>query len=170
MNTEKLFALQRAVDQHLDVTGKLDNKSVRDQKLLALLVEVGELVKATDSCQYLDNRRADTEVIRRLYIDGIQYILSVGIEHSYDRDMAEEEPVYLVETVLSVQFLHVYEAVSMFRLQPDYGLFKNLVFQYLHLGKLLGLSMAEIEMVYISRQRRLLKGGYEAIGDTPLLE
>ncbi len=63
-------------------------KIVKKKKMLALLVEIGELANETRCFKYWSNKPAsEREVILEEYVDGLHFILSIGIDLGIDKKL-----------------------------------------------------------------------------------
>lgn len=150
MNYEKLFMMQQALDAHIETKHGLTNEDLFDQKVLALLVELGELANETRCFKFWSLKPSSSrETILEEYVDGVHFILSLGIVCGYAK---ESLPAGVqAGQDLNEQFLTVYDKINVFkktRSLPDY----TSVFQaYLQLGGLLGFSEADVEQAYVSK-------------------
>ena len=62
------------------------NRKIVKRKMLALLVEIGELANETRCFKYWSNKPAsEREVILEEYVDGLHFILSIGIDLGIDK-------------------------------------------------------------------------------------
>ena len=81
MQLEKLFRVQQALDQHIEEKHELQNEDLFARKVLALLVELGELANETRCFKFWSIKpSSEKSVILEEYVDGIHFILSLGIE------------------------------------------------------------------------------------------
>ena len=63
------------------------NRKIVKRKMLALLVEIGELANETRCFKYWSNKPAsEREVILEEYVDGLHFILSIGIDLGIDKN------------------------------------------------------------------------------------
>ena len=149
MNIEKLTEMQRSLDTHIEQKHMLEQDDLFDKKILALLVEAGELANETRCFKFWSQKpSSERETILEEYVDGIHFVLSLGIECGFSPQM---EQVMDHETTVTVQFLDVFSSIVAFRKscsQADYnGMFRS----YLELGRKLGFTEAEIEQAYFSK-------------------
>lgn len=150
MNTVKLFMMQKELDNHIQSQHDLGEEKLFERKVLALLVEVGELANETRCFKFWSTKpSSEKSIILEEFVDGVHFILSLGIEAEFDgmTEICGGTPV----RDASSQFLEVYEAIHRFRVtrskEDYYGLFKN----YLTLAEILGLSEEEIEQAYYEK-------------------
>jgi dimeric dUTPase (all-alpha-NTP-PPase superfamily) len=151
MQLEKLFRMQRGLDQHIEEKHGLQNEDLFDRKVLALLVELGELANETRCFKFWSIKpSSEKSVVLEEYVDGIHFILSLGIECGfqnldYTLDM---EPSTVSATE---QFLLIYQEVNKFKDSKNDLDFKTLLQSYLQLGSLLGISYEEMEKAYFKK-------------------
>ncbi|MBS8265158.1 dUTPase [Mesobacillus boroniphilus] len=151
MNTKTLFKMQKALDSHIESQHGLMQEDLFDRKVLALLVEIGELANETRCFKFWSVKpSSEMDVILEEFVDGVHFILSLGIECGYE-DIESVTSNRTEENDTSNQFLLIYESVQKFRnnhRKDDYvRLFKN----YMELAQLLGLNEDQIEQAYIKK-------------------
>ncbi|WHX99561.1 dUTP diphosphatase [Neobacillus sp. DY30] len=151
MQLEKLFKMQRGLDQHIEEKHGLQNEDLFERKVLALLVELGELANETRCFKFWSIKpSSDKSVILEEYVDGIHFILSLGIECGFQTlDYKLELESSTVST--TEQFLAIYEKVNKFKDSKNDSDFKTLLTSYLQLGTLLGISYEEMEKAYFTK-------------------
>jgi dimeric dUTPase (all-alpha-NTP-PPase superfamily) len=151
MQLEKLFRMQSGLDQHIEEKHGLQNEDLFDRKVLALLVEIGELANETRCFKFWSIKpSSEKSIVLEEYVDGIHFILSLGIECGfqnldYTLDM---EPS---TTSTTEQFLLIYQNVNKFKDSKNVMDFKTLLQSYLQLGTLLGISNEEMEKAYFTK-------------------
>lgn len=151
MQFEKLFTMQAALDRYIEENHQLQNEDLFDRKILALLVEIGELANETRSFKFWSLKpSSEKQVILEEFVDGIHFILSLGIECGFDKQPLELEDVKSQLTVNEL-FLAIYEAVSTFRNDRSLSHFLNVLEYYLQLGDKLGISFQEMEKAYMDK-------------------
>jgi len=150
MNFSILFNMQQELDARIQSQHNLENENLVDRKVLALLVEIGELANETRCFKFWSLKPpASTDIILEEYVDGIHFILSLGLEMKIDTNMNFEDRES--NKTLTEQFLIVYETVSIFKQDPSVSNYKNMFEEYLLLGKLLGFTSEQIEKAYVSK-------------------
>lgn len=150
MNVQTLYSLQRQLDERIETQHGLQGEDLVDRKVLALLVELGELANETRCFKFWSIKPpAPPEKILEEYVDGLHFILSLGLEYQWmyeANNSSETKTVPLVE-----QFLRVFQAVHEFRETKSLERYQRLFAEYLQLGSLLGFSAAQIEQAYIQK-------------------
>ncbi|WP_064092573.1 dUTP diphosphatase [Rossellomorea aquimaris] len=150
MNLEKLLDMQKKLDQHIESEHGLQEEDLVEKKILALLVEVGELANETRSFKFWSKKPAsEKEVVLEEFVDGVHFILSLGIEIGIQQfDL--EETNYSNEDVTK-QFLEVFKEANHFMEARSVNHFQQLFRQYFHLGELLGFTHEEVFDAYVKK-------------------
>ena len=162
LNLDKLYKMQSGLDQHIEQKHGLAEEDLFDRKILALLVELGELANETRCFKFWSVKPAsDSKVILEEFVDGIHFILSVGIECGFEfkeEEMVEQATAYSV----SEQFLKVYGSINEFHSSKTRSVYTRMFRDYLDLAVMLGFTEKEIEQAYIQKNEvnydRQLKG------------
>ncbi|MDR0138117.1 dUTP diphosphatase [Metabacillus idriensis] len=150
MNFLKLFEMQNDLDSKIEKQHGLEEEPLLEKKILALLVEVGELANETRCFKFWSLKPpAEASVILEEYVDGIHFILSLGIEigvsDGVEFDLAADE------NSLTAHFVLVYEKIAQFEKSRSEAHYLELFRQYLLLGEALGFSPEEIEAAYVKK-------------------
>lgn len=151
MPLKKLFTMQAALDRYIEENHQLQHEDLFDRKVLALLVEIGELANETRSFKFWSVKpSSEKKVILEEFVDGIHFILSLGIECGF-----QEEPFEFAKGAASgdinQQFIEIYQAASTFQKDRSYSHYVKIVEYYLQLGAMLGISFEEMEQAYIEK-------------------
>src|SRR3954454_6608730 len=86
MDFEKLFQMQKGLDNHIEEKHRLEDEDLFSRKILALFVELGELANETRCFKFWSVKPASARsVILEEFVDGIHFILSLGIECGFDQ-------------------------------------------------------------------------------------
>jgi dimeric dUTPase (all-alpha-NTP-PPase superfamily) len=152
MKIDTLLDMQKQLDGHIETEHGLTDVNLVDRKILALLVEVGELANETRSFKFWSKKKASSkEVILEEYVDGIHFILSLGIEIGLQE--IDLEGNHSGTEDLNEQFLYVYRIITDFRTEPSVTHFLDLFNEYIHLGKLLGFTSQDIFDAYTDKNK-----------------
>jgi dimeric dUTPase (all-alpha-NTP-PPase superfamily) len=150
MNISKLMEMQAALDEHIQSKHDLGAEDLVERKILALLVELGELANETRCFKFWSLKGpSDKETILAEYVDGIHFILSLGIERGFVPEVPSAQKMHQED--LTVQFTAIYGYISEFRTQLTESSYQKVFTAYLHLGELLGFSAADVEKAYVSK-------------------
>ncbi|MEC1770599.1 dUTP diphosphatase [Schinkia azotoformans] len=142
-----LFELQKELDTRIEKEHGLEQADLMDKKIMALLVELGELANETRCFKFWSKKPAAArDVILEEYVDGVHFILSIGLELKLQDQVTldpKDEYRDLVE-----QFQLVFASIIEFRKQLNLENYHNIFNEYIILGKLLGFSSDDIEKAY----------------------
>ncbi len=151
MQLENLFKMQKALDRYIEENHGLQNEDLFDRKILALLVEIGELANETRSFKFWSVKpSSEKQVILEEFVDGIHFILSLGLECGFDERLSAVDTLSSGRTV-NEQFLKIYQQVSAFQITKSFDNYVAVVEQYLQLAVQLGIADEEIEQAYIQK-------------------
>lgn len=150
MNLQQLFTMQAALDQHIEAQHNLQNEDLFDRKVLALLVELGELANETRCFKFWSLKPSSPkEIILEEFVDGVHFILSLGIICGYTDSKIESRATD--SNTLSDQFLTMYDRIGQFRTQRNIEAYVAMFECYVQLANELGFSAEEIEQAYIKK-------------------
>lgn len=80
IDLSSLYPLQKALDEDIAKRHNVTYETTSSRRLLALLVEIGELANETRAFKYWSNKPSSPkEVILEEYSDGMHFFLSLGI-------------------------------------------------------------------------------------------
>ncbi|RDU36242.1 dUTPase [Neobacillus piezotolerans] len=146
MNLKKLYEMQKALDFHIEMKHGLENQDLFDQKVLALLVEVGELANETRCFKFWSKKPSSPrETVLEEFVDGIHFILSLGIECGFTSEIE-----FMGESKGSIteQFNDVFRTISSFQKSRSESDYRNLFRSFMNLANLLGFATNDIEEAY----------------------
>lgn len=150
VNLHKLFQMQAQLDNRIEKEHQLQHVPLLDKKILSLLVELGELANETRCFKFWSTKPpAKQEVILEEYVDGVHFILSIGLDLGVEEEIQIESIDQQREVV--DQFHVMYKAITEFHKHTDIAHYKVLFKEYFYLGKLLGFSHEEIEDAYMKK-------------------
>ena len=151
INWPKLFALQRELDDRIRREHHLTGDYF-SERLLALQVEVAELANETRCFKYWSLKPpSERSQILEEYVDGIHFILSLGLTLGFQSFSFAENFSITKETSMVDQFLNVYQCIAQLQAERSKQTFETLVREYILLGFMLGFSEQEIEAAYIEK-------------------
>lgn len=154
MNVEKLFEMQEALDRHIEEKHGLQNTDLIENKILALLVELGELANETRCFKFWSLKGpAAKETILAEYVDGVHFILSLGIACEF-RDTVEDMTDGLDKgQEPTAMFIKLYRDIVLFDQERTKSAYQQVFKDYLVLGNLLGFSGEDIEQAYVDKNQ-----------------
>lgn len=154
MDFSKLFSMQRELDNHIAKKHSLEGESLLDRKLLAFHIELAELANETRCFKFWSEKGPSPfPVILEEYVDGIHFLLSVGLEYGFD----DEKTFTLPEAergdnlTLVKLFYDVMDAVTLLREKGDRESYRNLFETYLLLGSRLEFTEEDIVKAYFEK-------------------
>ncbi|ADH98888.1 dUTP diphosphatase [Salisediminibacterium selenitireducens] len=164
MDINRLFKMQKALDESIEKARDLQNEDLLARKCLAFCVELGELANETRCFKFWSDKGAsDRETILEEYVDGVHFLLSIGLELNLDSDKQEVNMKNAEDIGRTAAFIQVYQAVT--DLQRSYNAqdYQTLFDAYWQLGASLGFKDRDVERAYdekneVNYQRQ--KDGY----------
>ncbi|MGP4041636.1 dUTP diphosphatase [Gracilibacillus sp. D59] len=151
MNWQTLFDMQRELDNYILAQHDLKNENVFDKKVLALLVEVGELANETRCFKYWSVKPAsEKSVIAEEYVDGIHFILSLGLELGLDQYQSDS---HTDEKDLTALFHEVFHSITDLKEKQTVEAYKQVFDTYLKLGEKLGFTANDIKKAYVDKNK-----------------
>ncbi len=146
MDWELLFEKQVKLDAYISNNHDLSKSDLFEQKILALLVELGELANETRCFKFWSMKERNTDaVIIEEYVDNIHFLLSLGLEKDLAFKGIAFEKSYVSETA---QFNKIFEYVTHFKEDSTEENYLNLFRAYLQLADILGFSNEAIMKAY----------------------
>ena len=153
MDLQNLFSMQEDLDYRIEKDHNLLSENLVPKKTLALLVELGELANETRCFKFWSNKGpSPKKVILEEYVDGLHFILSLGLKLNYSKNL-NLESMKALESPLYVQFLDLYDKISKFNNKASSEMYLDLFQSFLNLGASLGFSEKHIEDAYIEKNK-----------------
>ncbi|MDQ0351211.1 dimeric dUTPase (all-alpha-NTP-PPase superfamily) [Alkalibacillus filiformis] len=150
MDWNRLYDLQQHLDERILNTIPQSRSDIYLDKVLALNVEVGELANETRCFKYWSQKGpSDREVILEEYVDGIHFILSLGLDFGY-RFNDDNKSSQSIST-LTEGFHLVYKHIELFKQSKSQDDYITLMNSYLALGEQLSFSTNEVVQAYLSK-------------------
>ncbi|WP_106496957.1 dUTP diphosphatase [Lentibacillus sp. Marseille-P4043] len=149
MNWQKLFTMQKQLDSYIETNQNVVGKDLFQEKILALFVEIGELANETRCFKFWSTKsKSEEEVILAEYVDGLHFILSLGIDSGYQYEPLATEQNSNNETE---QFNQVFEACNSFKQDPTQTNYQNMFKCYLQLGQTIGFDEKSVYTAYLKK-------------------
>lgn len=146
MDWHTLFMKQKDLDQYITNQHSLHGRNLLEEKILALLVELGELANETRCFKFWSTKeRAERKVILEEYVDNIHFLLSIGLEKGYHFSKIDFDTVDTQETL---QFNRVFQQCLHFYEDQSKENYLQLFKAYLQLGSILGFDEKDILEAY----------------------
>lgn len=139
--------MQKELDSFIEQKRAIE-EDVFDRKVIALLVELGELANETRSFKFWsDKGPSEKAIIIEEYVDSIHFLLSIGIEKKLT-DSLEEWPSGLVTTDLNQAFLITYQAIIEFQQAINSTSYNRIWEGYAEIARLLDFTTQEVVAAY----------------------
>ena len=143
INLKELYFLQKNLDEEIANNHHVTYESTFSRRLLALIVEIGELSNETRCFKYWSNKGPSTkDVIMDEYADGLHFLLSLGIPLNVD---VFEYNLEKLSDNLTELFLLLYKAAIS--LKDDYTIKNYVLVMQLYLNIALSLDMTSIDII-----------------------
>lgn len=146
MDWEKLFSMQQQLDQHIEEKHPIGKEKLFESKYLALLVELGELANETRCFKFWSTKSpSHKDIILEEYVDGLHFILSLGIEKGFRYESSDNDPSTGTATD---QFNFLFSQCVLFHEDSTHTNYTNLFRSFLQLGSILGFDEEAIMDAY----------------------
>lgn len=146
---ESLYQMQKKLDQYIEQQHDLEKSGYVESKILALLVELGELANETRCFKFWSTKGPSApSVIQEEYVDGVHFLLSLGLDLGFRYTHQEEENRSMTQTDA---FLEVYSRVEVFRHERTKDNYEALFHAYVTLGRTLGITAEDLKEAYINK-------------------
>lgn len=146
MNLRTMFQMQKHLDDRIRKEHNLSSANLIEEKILAFQVELAELANETRCFKYWSVKPASAKsVILEEYVDGLHFLLSIGIDLG-EMDLQVGENDYALS--LTKQFALLFEQSAQLGKLQSKDEFQGLFQQYIDLGRKLNFTPEEIEAAY----------------------
>ena len=146
IDLEELYNLQASLDAEIANNHHVTYESTFERRLLALIVEIGELANETRCFKYWSNKGPSAkEVVMDEFADGIHFLLSLGIPLHAKKYKYEIKKSNLD---LTRQIHEVYKASIALLDHYDLAHYEDAFQKYLNLSVSIGMSEDEIISSY----------------------
>lgn len=151
LETKDLFIMQDALDTRIFEQHHITREETHRRRMLALLVEVGELANETRCFKFWSTKASSEKgVVLEEYVDGIHFLLSLGID-------LQECPAQVASRSAadnpSEAFMDIYELTCRLRNETTIENYETLFSTYLGLGELLGFDNEDIRNSYFAKNK-----------------
>lgn len=149
MDWDILFNMQKELDIYIEENNGIKKADLLDKKILALLVEAGELANETKCFKFWSKKQpSEKEIILEEYVDGFHFLLSIGLDKDYTFSSLETKEKSLG---LTEQFNQFFTSIISFKQRRDINTYKEMFKEYLVLGNILGFSADDIFQAYTEK-------------------
>ncbi|WP_404404229.1 dUTP diphosphatase [Jeotgalibacillus malaysiensis] len=146
MNWNELYQMQYELDLFIEKEHGLTDKNLLKDKLLALSVEAGELANETRCFKFWSLKGpSEKSVILEEYVDGIHFLLSIGLETHLRYD---QKTVFKTDDSLTELFLQFNRHISEFAEAHTEERYDQMWHTYLLIGEKLDFSAEDTIRAY----------------------
>ena len=146
---DELFKAQSGLDSRIASEHHVTYENTREKRIMALIVEIGELANTTRCFKYWSNKGMEAkEVILDEYADGLHFFLSLGI------DIKTKKTKYRStkhKNDLTQQFHLVYQNIKSFHLHQRDKYYIKAFQSFLNLMPLIGFKWEDLEEAYYKK-------------------
>ena len=148
-NFKDLFKQQAVLDKEIQQIHKVTYSSTRKKRFLAFLVELGEFSNATRCFKFWSNKADEgKERIIDEYVDGLHFILSIGLDFGYEFDtISVEKP----SESLTDEIVDSYKDFMFFVEDPQFDKYIKAFTTFLGVFILLGYDEKELVEGYYKK-------------------
>ena len=149
-NFSELSVLQKELDERiLKLHGVNENESI-DKRILAFIVELGELANETRCFKYWSLKDASSEeIVLEEYVDGIHFLLSL----TNTLNLKSEFSTVSDNKNLTLAFIELFKYASNLSNNFNERNLKILFENYLVLGEMLGFDKDKIIKAYLLKNK-----------------
>lgn len=147
----ELYTIQEELNNRIIKEHNLKNKDLRDDRFMALLVELGELANETRSFKYWSLKKPSPKaVIMEEFSDVLHFLLTIGLDLEkprlsfYDRESDKN---------LTQLFLSMYNDINIIRTLKSKFVYIRLYNTFMLIGEKLGFSEQDIYDSYLEKNK-----------------
>ncbi|MCR5184557.1 MAG: dUTP diphosphatase [Bacilli bacterium] len=146
---EELFKAQAKLDAYIANSHQVSYETTRSKRIMALIVEIGELANTTRCFKYWSNKGMDKkEIVLDEYADGLHFFLSLGVDIKTSK-MNYHLTKHLDD--LTSQFHLIYHNIDVFYKKQDEKSYIRAFQSFLNLLPLLGYRWKSLKDAYFKK-------------------
>lgn len=147
-----LQKIQNELDSRIFDKHKTSRQETRNDRILALLVEAGELANETRCFKYWSVKNAsDKALIFEEFSDVLHFSLSLGIDIDFDEDIIEYDES---ELSLNEQFMLLFKRIHNFQKFNSKDSYVDLMQTVFELAQSLGMNESMIREMYLMKNEK----------------
>jgi dimeric dUTPase (all-alpha-NTP-PPase superfamily) len=167
MNLNKLYSIQKELDQKIVDKHGLHGQDLLPEKILALQVELAELANEWRGFKFWSENKSPNRVEGKFktdqggykvfshyeyplleeYVDGLHFALSIGLDYGYTKYSGRDSLNYAKEKDLTSQF------TLLLRYKLERVNYPHFVSRFLALGEMLGFTEEQIYHAYMDKNK-----------------
>lgn len=149
-NLEKLSLLQRELDKRILELHNVSESETVDKRILAFMVELGELANETRCFKYWSLKDASSEeIVLEEYVDGVHFLLSL----TNTLNIKSEFNTTKDKVDLTLIFIEIFKLGSYLSNDFNEENLIKLFNKYLLLGEMLGYDKDKIVKAYLLKNK-----------------
>ena len=149
VNIEELYGYQSKLDAEIASKHNVDYEVTHSRRLLALIVEIGELANETRCFKYWSNKGPSAkEIVMDEFADGLHFLLSLGIPLNASKF---EYEITKIDIPLTEQFHNVYKLATNLLDHYDSAHYEECFQEYLTIAASIGMSSDDIINSYLAK-------------------
>jgi len=153
INFEIIRKMQAELDQRILEIHELNEVDTFERRVIALLVELGELANETRCFKYWSNKLpSERNVILEEYVDGIHFLVSLGntLKVEYTDEMFKH---HVNDLDINKLFIELYSEIAELSRNIKVTHFSLVFNNYLNLGYALGFTIEDIYEGYFKKNK-----------------
>ena len=151
MKLEKLFKMQKELDDRIIKQHGLENKNLLPGTILALQVELAELANEWQGFKHWKVNPQPKPKMLEEYVDGLHFILSIGNELNFVHVCKDLKPIKNKSII--EQFIFINTKVGILLTLHSIPNYLHIVQSFIGLGEMLGFTWQEIEQAYLEKNK-----------------
>lgn len=120
LDFKPLFDMQKQLDDHINEVRKLSGEDVMQERMLALLVEIGEFANETRCFKFWSSKpMSEKKIVLFEFVDCMHFLLSIGNYSGFTySDGVKMDFVKYRNVELTTLFINFFHSVVRFRNEP----------------------------------------------------
>lgn len=149
-NLSDLRNYQLELDQRIHTNHNTCSELTIERRILAFLVELGELANETRCFKYWSYKGASSrQVILEEYVDGIHFLISLANDINLDLTFVVADEI----VDLTNLFIKIFKQASSLEINLDAKYLHSLFTEYVYLGHCLGFTNDDIKEGYLAKNK-----------------
>lgn len=152
MDWKVLCETQEILDDRINDERGLAGQNLMQERMLALLVEIGELANETRCFKFWSSKPAsDKEIILEEFVDCMHFLLSIGNHSGFSDHLYEVRLNGNMNGSVTDLFYDFFHSVVEFRTKPSSSRYLDMWDHFMSIGTRLGFRKSEIYDSYLSK-------------------
>lgn len=149
---DDLRDIQNALDSRIFSLHNTSREATRNDRVLALLVELGECANETRCFKYWSLKQpASNDLIFEKFSDVVHFVLSLGIDINHEEKVVE----YVGEDIsINDHFHRMFEATHIFSKSNTIEDYNKLLVTLFNLADAIGMSGEDIRKMYLMKNEK----------------